>query len=169
MAGMNLSIDQTIQKPQSYASDGTDAIGFIQFWGLSPARDLIGDAETLVPDVSSGSSSATTTEQNASGEAAQDSGRSLSYNVLVSGGADVRHVLKTASKLYEKGWASKREVTFYLHDQQAEVAARHILFLHIINNRRLTPRDRAELFLSLYGNSLVRERDAKYRTVLVRK
>jgi len=167
MALAGLSIDRSMQRPQSYASDGTDAIGFVQFWGLSPARDLLGEEGSLgsCSAGSAGAGGAAPSEPKTSEEAAAPGG----YNILVSGGADIRHLLKTVTKLHEKttgGSAPKKKLTFYLHDAQAEVTARHVLFLQIVNNQRLTPRERAELFLSLYGNSLVRERDAKYSFIM---
>jgi hypothetical protein len=33
MAEYRLSIPTEAQRPQAYASDGTDAVGFIQYWG----------------------------------------------------------------------------------------------------------------------------------------
>lgn len=51
---------------------------------------------------------------------------------------------------------------FFLHERHHEVLARHLLFLQIVNNRALPVRERMETFLSLYGNTLVRERDENY-------
>ena len=37
-----ISVARDVHRPQDYASDGTDAVGFVQFWGNSPALDLVG-------------------------------------------------------------------------------------------------------------------------------
>ena len=49
-----------------------------------------------------------------------------------------------------------------MHDPQPEVLARHILFLKILNDTTLAIRERAELFLSIYGNTTIRQKDDKY-------
>lgn len=81
-------------------------------------------------------------------------------NILVVGGADIRHVIKTAAK----GSCSLtgQKLRFFLHENHHEVLARHILCLQILNNTHLPIRERVEIFLSVFGNSLVRGRDAKY-------
>jgi hypothetical protein len=76
-----------------------------------------------------------------------------------------REFLEAKKKsLSEKGLLKKRKkkLKFYLHDPQPEVSVRHLLFAKILNDKTLAPRDRAELFLTFFGNSCVRSRDAKY-------
>lgn len=82
-------------------------------------------------------------------------------NILISGGCDVRHVLKTVAKraLSSK---PKRKLRFFMHDSRPEVLARHVLFVQIMNNTSLPLRERMEVFLSVYGNTLVREKDNLY-------
>lgn len=85
------------------------------------------------------------------------------YNILLSGAADLRHVIKTAAKFHRSNLKKRgKKLRFFLHDQQPEVSARHLLFMQIICNKGLSARERAEIFLSLYGNALVRDRDSKY-------
>lgn len=42
-----------------------------------------------------------------------------------------------------------------MHESSPETIARHIFFLDLVTNPALTIRERCELFLSLYANSLV--------------
>jgi len=79
-------------------------------------------------------------------------------NVLIFAGADIRHVVKSLARRPKE----LKRVRFFLHEKEHEVLARHLLFLQIINNKALTVRERMEVFLSLYGNTLVRERDCSY-------
>lgn len=155
----NLSFDQTMGKPQSTHSDGTDAIGFLHFWGLSPALDLIGE-NLLENNLPRGHDPHffKPVDKNAActlTELVDDE-----YNILISGGADLRHVMKTVAKYHNV--EPRKKLNFFLHDQQAEVSARHILMAKILNKKELTPRDRAELFLSVFGNCLIRDRDSKF-------
>lgn len=80
--------------------------------------------------------------------------------MLITGGADVRHILKTLAK--QRCSAPGRRFRFYVHESVHEVMARHLLFLQIINNTAIPIRERMELFLSLHGNSMVREKDNLY-------
>ncbi|CAD7940668.1 unnamed protein product [Amoebophrya sp. A25] len=202
-ANYQLSFGKDMERPQDYASDGLDAIGFIHFWGISPATDLLGDFTDVVPQpvqddpeglsIQGGSSSskcsASSTKKDkkstrsslslddmlngvtldsAAGSSEPKLGEDEDYyNILISGGADLRHVIKTVAKWHLK--KSKKKLRFFLHDQQVEVTARHLLFLQILTNTDLTPRDRAELFLTLYGNALVRDRDSKYLSDQVKR
>ena len=58
----------------------------------------------------------------------------------------------------------KREnpIHFYLHETEPENLARSLLFLTIISETQLTVRERMELFLDIYGNTLIRSRTASY-------
>lgn len=179
---MNLSIDRDPAKPQDYASDGTDAIGFVQFWGNSPALDLLGEdpqasafGPAAAPTQLGGYSSKQKDEEaNEANGFYQDAGSaegedepqprplpegSDTINVLITAGADLRHVVKTLARRRRQ---DHRKVRFFLHESKHEVLARHLLFLQIINNQALPIRERMEVFLSLYGNTLVRERDCAY-------
>jgi len=68
--------------------------------------------------------------------------------------------LKTVAR--KRRQAPGRKLRFFIHENHHEVHARHLLLLQVINNTSLTVRERMETFLSLYGNSLVREKDSLY-------
>jgi len=172
----NISIDRTLPKPQGYASDGLDAIGFIHFWGNSPALDLLGDGQAAAFGVAAKGVSPgdqyhkeepdpfeeLPVEEEAREPAAEPAPlpEEGPVNILVAGGADIRHLVKTVAR--RRGGGRGPKLRFYLHESNHEVLARHILFLQIINNKALPARERMEVFLSVYGNTLVRERDCRY-------
>jgi hypothetical protein len=127
--------------PQGFASDGTDGVGFIQFWGNSPARDLAADT-SLIPDE------------------AQPAEAEEPLSILLSGASDLRHLLMTIAKAQRR--QSKRPLHFFIHDSAVETVARHVLFLYLLTDQSMTVRERSEVFLSLYGNTLIREKDETY-------
>jgi hypothetical protein len=127
--------------PQAYASDGTDGVGFIQFWGNSPARDIAADPR-LIPDE------------------AQPAEAEEPLSILLSGASDLRHVLMTIAQSQRR--QSKRPLHFFIHDNAVETVARHVLFLYLLTDQNMTMRERSEVFLSLYGNTLIREKDETY-------
>lgn len=198
-----ISVPRDVPKPQGYASDGTDAVGFVHFWGVSPALDLLGAdpqaaafgpaAVGLSPGGGFSSSKGKDADNSAEGAEAEDAGGSYedgavedggggdaserdpqpaslpteddaTVNLLLVGAADTRHVLKTLAKRRRSagGRGAPGKVRIYIHEKQHEVLARHLLFLQIVNNTALPVRERMELFLSLHGNALVRERDSDY-------
>jgi len=181
-----ISVARDVQRPQDYASDGTDAVGFIQFWGNSPALDLLGDDPQLKAfgPAAIGTAPGQIYREDKSGEGTEDAETVAdeedfhaaddqaeeepqpaalpedTVNVLITGGADIRHIVKTLAR--RRGGGQGHRLRFFLHESHHEVLARHLLFLQVINNKALPVRERMETFLSLYGNSLVRERDEAY-------
>mmetsp|Transcript_139864 Transcript_139864/g.389777 ORF Transcript_139864/g.389777 Transcript_139864/m.389777 type:complete len:603 (+) Transcript_139864:62-1870(+) len=175
-----ISVAREVQRPQDYASDGTDAVGFVQFWGNSPALDLLGDdpqARAIGPaaigtspgqiykdeKVSAEDAETVADEEDFGTEQAEEEPQASLLpedvvSVLISGGADIRHVVKSLARWRANG----RRLRLFLHESHHEALARHFLFLQVINNTALPVRERMELFLSLYGNTLVRERDTTY-------
>ncbi|CAK0876025.1 unnamed protein product, partial [Prorocentrum cordatum] len=196
-----ISVARDVQRPQDFASDGTDAVGFVQFWGNSPSLDLVGQdpqaaafgpaavgtspsginrsQEAAKPDAATvqavedsaadGAEEASDSGDDGvvvSGEACEEEPEPCSLpdgdgvvNVLIAGGADIRHVVKTVSR---RGRRASGRLRFFLHESHHESLARHVLFLQIVNNTALPIRERMEVFLSLYGNTLVRERDSAF-------
>jgi len=131
------------QMPQQRCSDGSDAVGFVHFWGNSPAVDLL-------PRQESSAKCEEVSEEP--------------YHVLISGAADLRHVLKTLSaRTLRRGsdGLAERPLHLHIHEMAVETLARHVLLLLIANDTRVPIRERAEVFLSVFGNSLVREKDAE--------
>lgn len=122
-----------------------DGLGTITWWGFSPCIDLLGsDTELEVP----------------SAVGPPGSGKD-EINVLLLGCGDLRHWLKTVSRLHRK---PNTKVTFYVMEHNIEVYARHALFLALIledqHSRGL--QEKTELFLEIFGNVLVRHHTAEY-------
>lgn len=186
-----LSVPRDPGKPQSHHSDGADGIGFIQFWGNSTSVDLlspesdaahygpISDGEVVRHQIIARAHSDQKRKEYAALEEGDDkteyeNDATLNLhepqvapvpaegplNFLICGAGDIRHIIKTVAKRHQT--APGRELCFYIWDKEPEVLARHVLFLQMINNTALPIRDRVEFFLSIYGNTLVREKDCKY-------
>ncbi|XP_023175144.2 dynein assembly factor 3, axonemal homolog [Drosophila hydei] len=128
------------------------------FWGLSTALDLY--EEYL---------RAFKIKDEPCAEAAEQQPDAL--NILICGGADPRHVIKTLAKRYTHG--AKPKLKFYLLDACVEIMARNMLLLALA----LEPPEsfslvcKAHLFMDIYGNSLLRPSShhyvaAKARTLL---
>lgn len=96
------------------------------------------------------------------------------FNALLVGPGDARHVLKTIAqrRRHARGGASAPQLHFYVYERSAEVLARIMLQLAIACDWELPLRQRAALWLELYGNALIQTRTAAYlssklRAVLV--
>lgn len=81
------------------------------------------------------------------------------YKIFISGGSDMRHIFKTCLEL-----ASQKDIklTFYVHEKYKEPLCRQILMLLILHTTNYTYRERTDLFLDIYGNSLLRDKTAIY-------
>ena len=114
-------------------SSRSDALGQHALWGFSPARDL------LDPPPAAGGGA----------------------TVLLASPGDVRHVLKTIAARRLRGGA-KAPVTFLVHETSVELVARHLLLLRVAFDWELPLRQRAAVWLELFGNALVQERTETY-------
>lgn len=106
--------------------------GNTALWGFSPAQDLL---DVLNRHVKSDVNNA--------------------LNILLVGSGDGRHILKTLTKLHK----SKREINFYVIENDLETVARQILLINLANEslNKYGVLEKAELFLDLFGNSLIRD------------
>ncbi|KAK7099397.1 dynein axonemal assembly factor 3-like [Littorina saxatilis] len=122
---------------------GLDGFGTITWWGFSPAVDLqeTGIAELMKkldfyksPDT---------------------------VQILVIGAGDLRHVLTTIARRHRH---TKRKLHFFVIETALELYARHMLFLSLglEMQKRMGLQEKTELFLELYGNTLVRKQTADY-------
>uniref|UniRef100_A0A2C9LU46 Dynein assembly factor 3, axonemal n=1 Tax=Biomphalaria glabrata TaxID=6526 RepID=A0A2C9LU46_BIOGL len=120
----------------------TDFYGNITWWGFSPALDL---QETGFHEMCSKLSCAAPDE----------------LNILVVGAGDCRHILKTVARSYRH---IKRKLNFYIIETALELYARDILMMMIAleQKQNMGLQDKVELFLELYGNSLVRQQSSQY-------
>ncbi|CAG5131124.1 unnamed protein product, partial [Candidula unifasciata] len=120
----------------------TDGYGNINWWGFSPALDLqaIGlepvcdKLMCAVPD---------------------------EIHILLVGAGDIRHILKTVARRYRHG---QKKIKFYVIESALELYARDMLLMMIALElqKNMGLQDKTELFLEIYGNSLVRQQSSHY-------
>jgi dynein assembly factor 3 len=58
--------------------------------------------------------------------------------------------------------AQMRPINVYMAEKQPEVLARHVLLLAIFFDNDLGPRECTEMFLEVYGNSMLRKQTSAY-------
>ncbi|GMI25173.1 hypothetical protein TeGR_g10973 [Tetraparma gracilis] len=121
------------------------SIGLQGMWGFSPALDLLH---------TSGLSAAASTSSPPSS--------SDPINILLVSACDVRHVLRTLAARRRHTSLASRPLHFYLLDNPTEVLSRHLLLLYTLTDWEIPIRQRAILFLELYGNCLLQDRTARY-------
>jgi hypothetical protein len=75
--------------------------------------------------------------------------------ILLLGASDVRHILAGAKH--------NTHIEYYIHETSPLTVARALLLLYVLSDVSVGGvRERAEIFLSLYSNVVVRERDIQY-------
>jgi hypothetical protein len=121
------------------AQGTVEALGFIMLWGYTPAVDAFKGTDI---DVSK-----------------DDKDINLLFSET---GGDARHVLKTIADLLPLKTARKNKINIYYHEKNKENLARLVLFLTLICETGIARRERMEMFLDLYANSLLREKTAQY-------
>lgn len=115
-----------------------EGLGMVMYWGFTPAINCF--ASTVDP---------------------REDEKPL--NVLISDCAgDIRHMLKSISDILPMETERSNPIHIYLHDQKKENLARSLLFLTLICETGISIRERQELFLDLFGNSLIRDRTQSY-------
>ncbi|XP_033102374.1 dynein assembly factor 3, axonemal-like [Anneissia japonica] len=125
----------------------TDAFGAITWWGFSPAIDFQEkDTCTQSEDLKLDRTTDSVAEE---------------LNMLLVGAGDVRHVLKTISRAYRH---TKKQLNFYIIENSLELLARQMLLLSIVTEvpNRMGLQEKMELFLEVFGNSLVRQQTSDY-------
>lgn len=83
---------------------------------------------------------------------------------------DCRHSLATISNKARYAAASstsqehqeQQQLRLYVYESEPEGLARHMLLLMLLFDASLTARERAEMFLELHGNTLLRQRTAEW-------
>jgi dynein assembly factor 3, axonemal len=135
-----------------------EALGFITYWGFTPSIDFF---------------KGTTLELSSSRKdpvIAQDED-SRDLNILISECGDIRHLMRTLAENLPTREGIKRTGTLniYIHEKQRECLCRDILFLTLICEKQLSMRERQEMFLDLYGNSMIRDKSANYIENLVKE
>jgi len=124
------------------AQQQMEGLGFHFFWGNSFMRDLLAD-HAVLPGL-------------------RDGGSPNTRRILLVGCADIRHIIATVAMKLRHSADPGQKLEFYVFESSIESLARHALLLKLLNDSELPVRERIEMFLSIYGNSLLREKDANY-------
>ncbi|KAL1522898.1 hypothetical protein AB1Y20_000640 [Prymnesium parvum] len=128
-------------------------VGVIRFWGFSPAVDLLEDLAAI-------------------GCAVDSAADEDPLRLLMVCPGDVRHVLQTlagASSRRVGSGADVRPFEACVFEKEPETLARHALLLAVALDFELPRRERAELLLELWANSLLREKTASYLATKARQ
>lgn len=116
--------------------------GTITWWGFSPALDLQEEYKKL---------------------RVQDSKfcDTDPISILLVGSGDCRHLLKTLAKAHQ--W-KRKHINIYVVENNLELYARHLLLLGIAlePTEKLGLQEKCELFLELFGNTLIRPQASEY-------
>ncbi|XP_073970066.1 dynein axonemal assembly factor 3 [Rhodnius prolixus] len=111
------------------------------FWGYSPALDLLNIFKNF-----------------------NKFDDRLELNFLVAGSADVRHILKTLSKIYTHDDAQNITINFYVVDLLLELVAREMLLVLIAlePSDKIGLKEKSNLWMEIYGNSFLRPTTSEY-------
>ena len=120
------------------------SIGHYGFYGLSATFDF-GEALSRVDPGIQGDS--------------EESDQPI--RILLVHPGDVRHIITTLSKRRRHS-IRRRPIHFYLLENTVEIIARNILLLEILNDFEVPVRQRANIFLEIYGNIKVQDRTSRY-------
>jgi dynein assembly factor 3, axonemal len=131
-------------EPRIMADQIISSIGFHGCYGLSAAFDFRTAIETV-------------TETDATSDSP--------LNILLINPGDVRHIILTISRRRRdvaKHTRKLRPLHFYLMESPIEVIARDLLLLEVLNDYEVPIRQRANVFLEIYGNCCVQGRTSRY-------
>jgi len=131
-------------QPNGHLVELLEGMGTINWWGLSPALDL------LPPDAADAS--------GADGEGSADLER---VDILLAGGGDIRHILKTMAMSKRK---KPKQVHFWVMEPLIELLARQMLQLSLALEPSTTvgEQEKVEMFLELLGNAHIRSKTSEY-------
>ncbi|CAN0054281.1 unnamed protein product [Scytosiphon promiscuus] len=113
---------------------GREGLGDHAMWGFTPAQDLL-------------------RESPLKGEA----------NILVCQPGDIGHVLRTIGmRRRHPQHTINASSSLYVWESQIAVLARHLLLLRVAQDWELPIRQRANVFLEIFGNCSVQDRTSRY-------
>lgn len=137
------------QNPIPDMAETAAAIGIHGFWGLSSTFDCSAACDSVRPASTRGSP----------GAAEGDPGV---LRVLLVQPGDVRHVMATVTRRLRTQRKEVRGIHFYVLESPMEVLARDLLLWEVFMDFEIPIRQRANLFLEIYGNSKVQDRTSRY-------
>lgn len=123
------------------ALEAAQGYGFINWWGFSPALDLLDDVQ--------GSTNPEAELDRLLPELSLSDSDKAPLKILIAGAGDCRHVVLTMSRLKRKLKGNSRPIHFYVIEHTVEQLARHMLMLAIIHE----PNDVMPLQVSICSQS----------------
>ncbi len=112
-----------------------EAVGFVPFWGFTPAINFFkGTPYSLDQD--------------------------KEINVLLADCTDLRHILRTLTESLPLSKIRAAPLNIYVHETYKENLCRDLLLLTLMCETHLSQRERQEMFLDLYGNTMIRDKTA---------
>jgi dynein assembly factor 3, axonemal len=145
------------------------AIGHHGFWGLSATFDIV---EAFLTGTIADSAAATATEEShpASSSSSSSGGVKIlstgdastiksPLNILLVQPGDIRHIMTAVGRRWRHG---RRPIHFYVLENQTEVLARQLLLLEVLNDYEVPIRQKAAVFLEIFGNLKVQDRTSRY-------
>ena len=121
------------------------SIGHHGHWGYSAPFDVIEAIEHNDGRMSAAEFNSSSTEP---------------INILLIQPGDIRHIISTIAK--RKLHNSSRPIHFYLLENPVEVLARDLTLLELLSDYSMPIRQRATVFLEVYGNCKVQRRTSEY-------
>ena len=135
---------------QLFASAGHHA-----HWGLSSSFDMI---EAMKKSGVLGSSSSSSSSSSSVFTSADDAAAAKQpIRILLIEPGDIRHIITLISRRKRNQMAGV-PIEIYLLENTSELLARDILLLELLNDFEVPIRQRATIFLEIFGNALVQER-----------
>lgn len=117
------------------------SIGHHGHWGFSATFDFLEALDKL--------------------EVTSDESSDEPINILLVAPGDIRHILYTVSRRRRHRGGS-RPLHFYIVEHPIEILARSLLLLEVVLDFEVPIRQRANVFLEIFGNIKVQERTARY-------
>jgi len=110
------------------------------FWGFTPAVNVFANVDTV--DVNKDDAP---------------------INILMSEtSGDGRYIFKTLSDILPLDKQRTHPINFYIHDKSKENLARIVLFITLFCETGLSMRERMEIYLDIFANSLIRPQTQEY-------
>ena len=124
-----------------------EALGFIQHYGYTPAINCFEKCDNV--DI-------------------QKDDQEI--NILMSEtSGDARHILKSLSDIMPLKKERENPINIYFHEKDKENLARLVLFLTLICETGISQRERMEMYLDLFANSLIRDKTSAYLEEVTRE
>ena len=134
------------------------ALGPHGLWGFSPSFDIL---EALL-NTTQNNPSLPIPPPLSSNPSSSASSSSEPLNLLLIHPGDLRHILYTISRKKRYSSLINRPIHFYFLDPSIEILARNLLLLEVFLDFEIPIRQRANIFLEIFGNVKVQERTARY-------